>query len=156
MNNEMLCLAGCGFYASINGYCSACSPTVQIPSAPFPFPSPLVLGETQRAGNSALELLEALDESIKKEDKQVSGQGLALLPLETSTEKKQNPHRCFLCDKKFGLLGFDCECKHTYCKLHRYAETHNCSAISDIKMAGKLKLAKNNPLIQGTSLTDRL
>jgi len=137
MNTEMLCLAGCGFYASNNGYCSACSPTVEIHSAPCP--SPLILGETQRAGNSSIELLQSLEES-KEVNKEIG--------------KQQHPQRCFLCDKKFGLIGFDCECKHTYCKLHRYAESHHCTY--NFAEAGKQKLAKNNPLVQGTSLLDRL
>ncbi len=40
----MLCVTGCGFYASENGYCSKCSPTVS--ELTRSTPSPLTLGET--------------------------------------------------------------------------------------------------------------
>ena len=37
--------------------------------------------------------------------------------------------KCFICNKKVGLLGFTCKCDKDklYCSLHRYAEEHNCT-----------------------------
>jgi hypothetical protein len=52
--------------------------------------------------------------------------------------------KCDQCQKKVGLLGFDCKCGKTLCAAHRYPETHGCDAKVDaIKLdkivADKLK-----------------
>ena len=35
--------------------------------------------------------------------------------------------KCHLCDKKIGLLGFDCKCGHIFCSIHRFPENHSCT-----------------------------
>lgn len=35
--------------------------------------------------------------------------------------------RCFSCNKKVGLLGFDCKCNNIYCSKCRMPEDHSCS-----------------------------
>ena len=40
-----------------------------------------------------------------------------------STKKK----RCFVCNKKVGLLGFKCKCDGVFCALHRSENAHNCT-----------------------------
>lgn len=36
--------------------------------------------------------------------------------------------KCDQCQKKVGLLGFECKCGKTLCATHRYPETHGCVA----------------------------
>jgi hypothetical protein len=43
--------------------------------------------------------------------------------------------RCFSCNKKVGLLGFDCRCNNIYCSKCRYPEDHSC--IFDHKNYGR-------------------
>ena len=35
--------------------------------------------------------------------------------------------RCFNCNKKLGLLSFDCKCNEKFCTKCRYPEEHNCT-----------------------------
>lgn len=34
--------------------------------------------------------------------------------------------KCFFCEKKVKILGFDCKCGNHYCLKHRLPESHNC------------------------------
>lgn len=34
--------------------------------------------------------------------------------------------RCSVCNKKLGILGFECVCKKVFCEQHRYSFVHNC------------------------------
>jgi predicted nucleic acid binding AN1-type Zn finger protein len=54
-------------------------------------------------------------------------------------------NRCFICNKKIGLLGFDCQCLLKFCSVHRLPEDHNCTI--DRKEIGKKLLEKRNPKI---------
>ncbi|SBT87471.1 zinc finger protein, putative [Plasmodium malariae] len=54
----------------------------------------------------------------------------------------ENKTKCFLCNKRIGLLGIKCRCEHYFCALHRYADTHNCTF--DYKKYYKDQLMKNN------------
>lgn len=33
--------------------------------------------------------------------------------------------RCFACNKKVGITGFECRCRYIFCGIHRYAEEHD-------------------------------
>lgn len=60
-------------------------------------------------------------------------------------------NRCHLCNKKVGLLGFECKCGGNYCSSHRYNTDHNCTF--DYKLAEKNKLIQSNPKIIAKKLT---
>jgi len=63
---------------------------------------------------------------------------------EQSKVKKQvNTTRCFQCNKKTGLTGFECKCGYTFCAAHRHAEDHGCAF--DHKAHGRQILAQQNP-----------
>ncbi|KAJ4826008.1 hypothetical protein Tsubulata_027601 [Turnera subulata] len=55
-------------------------------------------------------------------------------------------NRCFTCNKKVGLTGFECKCGSMFCGAHRYPENHKCSF--DFKGAGREAIAKANPVIK--------
>uniref|UniRef100_A0A8C4TBV5 AN1-type zinc finger protein 6 n=1 Tax=Erpetoichthys calabaricus TaxID=27687 RepID=A0A8C4TBV5_ERPCA len=70
---------------------------------------------------------------------------------EKSPEKpKQRKNRCFLCQKKVGLTGFDCRCGNLFCSIHRYSDTHNCTF--DYKADAAEKLRKENPVVVGEKI----
>jgi predicted nucleic acid binding AN1-type Zn finger protein len=52
------------------------------------------------------------------------------------------------------LMDIQCRCEHYFCSLHRYAEAHKCTF--DYKALNKAQLEKNNPLVTGTKLLDRI
>ena len=53
-------------------------------------------------------------------------------------------NRCWKCNKKIGLLGFECKCKYLFCAKHRHASEHDCDY--DYKKEAIENLKKNNPL----------
>ncbi|KAG6521908.1 hypothetical protein ZIOFF_019042 [Zingiber officinale] len=64
--------------------------------------------------------------------------------------KKQPANRCAQCQKKIGLIGFKCRCGGAFCSSHRYSEAHECSF--DYKAAGRVVLAKENPVVMAKKL----
>ena len=49
-------------------------------------------------------------------------------------------NRCFTCQKKVGLTGFDCKCKHQFCGEHRLPEAHACPELNNIIQASLMHL----------------
>jgi len=56
-----------------------------------------------------------------------------------------NTSRCWTCNRKIGLLGFQCKCEYYFCSEHRYSDKHECAF--DYKAQGKQQLTKANPTI---------
>lgn len=63
-----------------------------------------------------------------------------------SAAKPEKKNRCFSCNKKVGVLGFECRCDHVFCADHRLAQFHNCSY--DMKKHSQDQLRKNNPKVE--------
>jgi predicted nucleic acid binding AN1-type Zn finger protein len=59
--------------------------------------------------------------------------------------------KCNKCNKKIGLIFFDCKCTGKFCSLHRHIESHNCSY--DFKSEQIEKLIKDNPKIVPQKVT---
>lgn len=57
----------------------------------------------------------------------------------------ESPTRCLICNKKIGLVGFQCKCNNYYCIQHRYADRHDCKF--DYKEFNKKLLEKSILLI---------
>lgn len=53
--------------------------------------------------------------------------------------------RCWTCNRKIGLTGFQCKCDYFFCAEHRYSDRHGCDF--DYKAQGKQLLTKANPTI---------
>ena len=68
-------------------------------------------------------------------------------PQEEEPPKKvqANTSRCWTCNRKIGLLGFQCKCEYYFCAEHRYSDRHECAF--DFKAQGKQLLTKANPTI---------
>ena len=50
-----------------------------------------------------------------------------------------------MCNKKTGLLGFDCKCGFNFCAKHRHGDDHNCEY--DFAEENREKLEKENPVV---------
>jgi len=61
-------------------------------------------------------------------------------PAERPVQEKKT--RCWKCNKKIGLAGFDCRCGYIFCGICRHAEQHNCDF--DFKTSGREILRKQN------------
>lgn len=64
--------------------------------------------------------------------------------------KQTNQKRCFLCNKKVGYLGFECNCGYIFCEQHRFPMQHHCYI--DYKLKFKKKLKKENKKIIKTKI----
>ncbi|XP_038719934.1 zinc finger A20 and AN1 domain-containing stress-associated protein 1-like [Tripterygium wilfordii] len=138
-----LCVEGCGFYASLenNNMCSKCytdslkqcltkslhslSPTIPTSSTVFPNPS---------SSSSSSPLLES-----------------GAVTEAADGAKKQ---RCKKCNKKVGLLGFQCRCKDVFCGSHRYPEEHCCTV--DWMTPARKVLVSQNPVVKADKLEGRV
>ncbi|KAL3893488.1 MAG: hypothetical protein SGPRY_014197 [Prymnesium sp.] len=70
---------------------------------------------------------------------------------EEPPKKKQiNTNRCWTCNKKIGLLGFQCKCEYYFCSEHRYSDKHECAF--DFKALNKQQLTRANPTIAPAKL----
>jgi len=61
-----------------------------------------------------------------------------------------NTSRCWTCNRKIGLTGFQCKCEYFFCAEHRYSDKHACQF--DFKTMGKAQLTKANPTIAPAKL----
>ncbi|XP_047179371.1 zinc finger A20 and AN1 domain-containing stress-associated protein 12-like [Vigna umbellata] len=71
-----------------------------------------------------------------------------------STSEKNERKRCKSCNKKIGLLGFQCRCGNVFCGTHRYPEMHSCEI--DFKKIGREVLIQQNPLCKADKLKHRI
>jgi len=62
---------------------------------------------------------------------------------EAELKRQKNVSRCYKCNKKIGLTGFQCQCGYFYCSGHRHAEDHDCAF--DHKAHGRDILEKQSP-----------
>mmetsp|Transcript_28942 Transcript_28942/g.40352 ORF Transcript_28942/g.40352 Transcript_28942/m.40352 type:complete len:357 (+) Transcript_28942:101-1171(+) len=58
---------------------------------------------------------------------------------------QKNKKRCFECNKKVGILGFECRCMYVFCDLHRFPDSHKCTF--DYKRLHQNKLKKDNKVV---------
>jgi len=63
-----------------------------------------------------------------------------------------NTSRCWTCNRKIGLLGFQCKCEYFFCAEHRYSDRHECAF--DYKAQGKQQLTKANPTIAPSKMEE--
>jgi hypothetical protein len=68
-----------------------------------------------------------------------------------ATKAPKERNRCENCRKKVGMYGFNCKCEGYFCTVHRYPECHKCPY--DHKAEGKLKIAKENPIVKAAKLS---
>ena len=69
-------------------------------------------------------------------------------------KKKINKHRCYFCNKKYGMISFTCECNGTFCIVCCSAHTHKCPI--DRKKMTKIMLEKKNPKVVHAKMVDVL
>lgn len=152
-----LCAEGCGFFGNpqTGGMCSKCYKAKlakqQTASAPAPTAEtvkPPVAEETKREPPPAASCSTATPEA----EAAAPAVGVVRPPEaaedvadEPPKKVQVNTSRCWTCNRKIGLLGFQCKCEFYFCAEHRMSDRHECTF--DFKEQGKKKLIKDNPTI---------
>lgn len=77
------------------------------------------LVEGQENPQTAESLVEGLKGLTVAQDQQKK-------PEEDDSKVQKNKNRCWTCNKKTGLLGFECSCGYVFCGKHRHPEEHKC------------------------------
>ncbi|KAF3824608.1 hypothetical protein GH733_009942 [Mirounga leonina] len=85
------------------------------------------------------------------EDLQASVSDTAQQPSEEQSKSPEKPKQkkncCFMCRKKVGLTGFECQCGNVYCEVHHYSDVHNCFYSYKADVAEKIR--KEHPVVVG-------
>lgn len=133
----ILCVNNCGFFGSsmTNNMCSKCyRDFIKVTT----LAAPVVEKKVSTAASSSAVPLEPAKPDEAPAAIAVDSQAAQEPP-------KPPSNRCLSCRKKVGLTGFQCRCGGTFCSMHRYADSHECSF--DYKKAGREQIAKQNPVV---------
>ena len=79
-----------------------------------------------------------------------AAQALTLAPLKSPRPVQTKTNRCWSCNKRIGLLGFQCKCQYLFCSEHAPEDRHECDF--DYKSVHKQQLAKANPTVTPTKV----
>ncbi len=93
---------------------------------------------------------EAIEQAKAEEEKKKAEEEAKRIEEEANKKPEQvKKNRCWFCNKKVGVLGFDCKCGYIFCATHRHFDDHQC----DFKVDATEKLAKANPLIMAKQIS---
>ena len=139
----ILCVNNCGFFGNsmTNNMCSKCyRDFIKVTT----LAAPVVEKKVFTAASSSTVPLEA----VKPDEVPAAA---AVVDSQAAQEPPKPPsNRCLSCRNKVGLTGFQCRCGGTFCSMHRYADSHECSF--DYKKAGREQIAKQNPVVMAEKI----
>ncbi|KAK1579065.1 hypothetical protein Q3G72_035280 [Acer saccharum] len=182
VNRRALCVNGCGFYGSeeTKYMCSTCYNhflKTRLIDETLKALESLSLADTKPSNPSsvssisdtvmvALGSLSLADTKLPSNPSSVFSSDTAMLELDSGLKTpnafsfgsdssgSRSKSRCNKCNKKVGLIGFNCRCGDLFCGEHRYATEHYCTF--NYKKFDRENLIKENPLINRDKLAERI
>uniref|UniRef100_A0A0A9HH50 AN1-type domain-containing protein n=1 Tax=Arundo donax TaxID=35708 RepID=A0A0A9HH50_ARUDO len=138
----ILCINNCGFFGSsmTNNMCSKCyRDFIKLMETDAPVVEKKVI---MAASSSATPF-----EAPKRDDVPAATAAAAVEEKQPAQDEppKLPSNRCLTCCKKVGLTGFQCRCGGTFCSMHRYIDSHECTF--DYKKVAREQIAKQNPVV---------
>jgi len=90
-------------------------------------------------------------ETANQDDVPAAAAAEAVAEKQAEQEPPKPPsNRCLTCRKKVGLTGFLCRCGGTFCSMHRYTDSHQCTF--DYKKVAREQIAKQNPVVMAEKI----
>ncbi|KAG0541768.1 hypothetical protein BDA96_02G045900 [Sorghum bicolor] len=148
----ILCINNCGFFGSsmTNNMCSKCyRDFIKLMETPV-VEKKVIAG----ASSSAVLPLEAAKRDALPTAAAAAAAEAAAAVDDKQAAQEEPPkppsNRCLTCRKKVGLTGFQCRCGGTFCSMHRYTDSHQCTF--DYKTAAREQIAKQNPVVMAEKI----
>ena len=152
-----LCINNCGFFgsAATMNMCSKCHKDLMLKQDHAQL-SASTIGSIMNGSSTSNQnepfVTASVDVQVSLAEPKIISMQASPMVSEGSSEvkPKDRPRRCNSCNKRVGLMGFDCRCGNIFCAIHRYSDKHDCPF--DYRTSAQDAIAKANPIVKAEKL----